>query len=691
MPGVLLWGVLDILDAVRHTYFASRSDTGVGSCCVVTVSWSDTEREQQADALSYFLADFNGRILWWADAVSLYICADYLYFFSLFHLLPPFNNTMSTTETNIDHMVDLSLRILRQLAKYSDRVLWKYPLTYNNPKPELNLSKDESKPDIWNKWKWKMEGVLCEESLLEKKNKERFISAKGIELLEKREDEQKIDMGKRWQKYVETRKQFDAPISTEQFREVVIRWNTDVRKKKDPDEIRKSRNAKRYLAELYLENAKLSTLENLTNSDSALVRTTLKDNFGWFLAGHFHPQMKRKNSLAYCFWGTDLFLKDGQLLPAFREALETLHKEKVIDFEEWKLIDIKQSGKTNKQPKPSTLDEDAESPESESSEEFDNDLKDIIDKILNYKKQVILYGPPGTGKTWAANKYLEAICQGVKEEDDYETWDKTYVRRCTFHPEYGYEHFIEGLRPKEDENEGNISFERKDGIFKELCQKAKDDLKQVTDEKNAHKYYLIIDEINRGEIPRIFGELITLIEANKRKSKYGVCLPLSGDKEDKFWVPPNVYIIATMNTADRSIALLDTALRRRFGFHEMKPNSSQSLFGDLQVDVPKGGKPIIVRTWFSELNNRLKKELTSRHDVEAILIGHSYFLPLHKLTKERFEDVIKYEILPLIQEYCYEDKNNAYKNLQDYIRNTTGISPIGQFASQNEDEGGSSK
>lgn len=321
-------------------------------------------------------------------------------------------------------------------------------------------------------------------------------------------------------------------------------------------------------------------------------------------------------------------------------------------------------------------DKEAESdanPDTASLTLYDNIDLNEIKKILDYKKQVILFGPPGTGKTFKANEYVKIEYSGKDREQ--------YVRCCTFHPEYGYEHFIEGYRPQTREND-QMSFKRKDGIFKTLCERAKEAWEQAEDKDEAAKFYLIIDEINRGDIPRIFGELITLIEKDKRNPLYAIDLPLSQSCDDieegdeKFWVPPNVYIIATMNTADRSIALLDTALRRRFGFYEMKPDSTVFEKIGLQYAVPKCGKSLPI--WFDKLNAELSKHLKSRHDAEHILIGHSFFIQLRELKDprkrdERFEQIVKYEILPLIQEYCYENKE-ALEQLEKYISDTTGVS-----------------
>ena len=193
-----------------------------------------------------------------------------------------------------------------------------------------------------------------------------------------------------------------------------------------------------------------------------------------------------------------------------------------------------------------------------------------IQSVLERKGQVILYGPPGTGKTfWAERTALELASYSLAGSpfDELSDDEKVMVaggpkslglvRMCCFHPAYGYEDFIEGYRP--ELHEGRMTFVLRDGIFKQLCRDA--------ETQPERHFYLIIDEINRGDIPRIFGELLTIIEKDKRGKS--VILPLS---RSAFRVPPNVFLIGTMNTADRSIALLDTALRRRFGFVELMPD-----------------------------------------------------------------------------------------------------------------------
>nr|WP_246215760.1 AAA family ATPase [Microvirga makkahensis] len=278
-----------------------------------------------------------------------------------------------------------------------------------------------------------------------------------------------------------------------------------------------------------------------------------------------------------------------------------------------------------------------------------------VQGILERKGQVILYGPPGTGKThWARaaaadlaslatyKKRYEALGPTDRAIIDGDDTHRGLVRLCTFHPGYGYEDFLEGYRPHSNQD-GQLVFERRSGIFKQLCADA-----AVQPEKN---FYLIIDEINRGDIPRIFGELITLLEADKRG--VSLHLPLSGER---FSVPKNVYIIGTMNTADRSIALLDTALRRRFGFVELLPQPT--LLSDAVV---AGSIPL--SPWLSAINDKIRQHVG--RDARNLQIGHAYLLhrsrPITDLT--HFSRVLLEDIIPLLEEYCYEDYSALEKIL----------------------------
>lgn len=254
----------------------------------------------------------------------------------------------------------------------------------------------------------------------------------------------------------------------------------------------------------------------------------------------------------------------------------------------------------------------------------------------------ILFGPPGTGKTYnTVNMALDIVCPlagGLKWETKSrdEARDKYQemllngrIVFITFHQSMSYEDFIEGIKPKTED--GKITYEVKDGIFKKLCEKAKDNNTQIT-----QNYVMIIDEINRGNVANIFGELISLIEDDKRlgaSEELHAELPYS---HTIFSVPKNVYIIGTMNTADRSVEALDSALRRRFTFKEMMPKSEL---------VPEENN---VRSIFKIINQRIEVLKDREHQ-----IGHSYFMGVN--SEEGLKAVIYDKIIPLLQEYFYGD------------------------------------
>ncbi|EAI8104472.1 TPA: AAA family ATPase [Campylobacter jejuni] len=413
--------------------------------------------------------------------------------------------------------------------------------------------------------------------------------------------------------------------------------------------------------------------------------------------------------------------------------------------------------------------------------EVENNVQQISSKMENKNMPLnqILYGSPGTGKTYhTIDKALEILGKNLESRDDKKAKFDEYVKKgqivfTTFHQSYGYEEFVEGIKPRIDskENSKEVEYEIKDGIFKELCKKALDNYKVslltqeefvksedlenkieifldelvdqqkfiekiqsggfkleeynekyriITDDTNANlylnleifktllenkdkiingrsikqilnnkhrrqidsyyfqlvklfkereqdykvdnnpsekpelkPYIIIIDEINRGNVSKIFGELITLIEASKRigeKEELKVTLPYSGKE---FGVPKNVYIIGTMNTADRSITSLDTALRRRFEFVEMMPDVSK-----LSMDC----EGINLQELLKAINTRIEYLL----DREKT-IGHAFFVSVENL--EDLKKVFQNKIIPLLQEYFYNDYAliNAVLNDNDMI------------------------
>ena len=350
----------------------------------------------------------------------------------------------------------------------------------------------------------------------------------------------------------------------------------------------------------------------------------------------------------------------------------------------------------------------------------------------NFGLNSILYGPPGTGKTYKAKLYAVALCEGKSTEEieqEMEINKQEVLKRykhliedkrigfITFHQSYGYEEFIEGIRPKTDNS--HITYNVEPGVFKKFCtsdhvnfdilwsnflvdiKNEKVEWKDVVGEKNvdnkerklivnnnesvivpygsgliltkenARNAYLgnevthsgkehfrpvyeyfkrcyldrprvfIIDEINRGNISKIFGELITLIEENKRggaDEEMSVKLPYSGEE---FSVPQNIYILGTMNTADRSIALMDTALRRRFAFVELMPKPEIISYKEVEgLDVVK---------MLETINKRIEVLYDREHT-----IGHAYFMG-KELNLNELENIFKNKIIPLLQEYFYED------------------------------------
>lgn len=258
--------------------------------------------------------------------------------------------------------------------------------------------------------------------------------------------------------------------------------------------------------------------------------------------------------------------------------------------------------------------------------------------LLEHKKNIILQGSPGVGKTFMAKRLAYSI---IRKKS------RNQILSIQFHQSYSYEDFIEGIRPNKDGE-----FVLSDGVFKEFVNKAKND--------RDNKYYCIIDEINRGNLSKILGELMKLIESDKRDVE-SATLPYS--KQD-FIVPNNIYIIGTMNTADRSLSMVDYALRRRFAFYHVSPAFDKVEFKNYlllnnhlsETQVNK------ICSKFSKLNSAIREDLGKGFE-----IGHSYFVDSMNDNDFdiKYDSIINYEIYPLLEEYWFDDENkiNEYKEM----------------------------
>ena len=257
---------------------------------------------------------------------------------------------------------------------------------------------------------------------------------------------------------------------------------------------------------------------------------------------------------------------------------------------------------------------------------------------IKSRKNLIVQGPPGTGKTFIARRIAWCLI-GRKDSDP--------IEMVQFHQSYAYEDFVQGYRPTD-----HGGFDLKDGVFHGFCERAR--------ANPDTRHVFIIDEINRGNLSRIFGELLMLIEADKRSEDYAVALTYS---DGRFHVPENVFILGMMNTADRSLALVDYALRRRFAFETLEPAYGKSEFEEYLKQ--RGADPHLV----ARISERMAKlNETIRDDRElgrGFQIGHSYFVPGKgdEPSEAWYQDIVDTQIAPLLREYWFDSPDDVEKEV----------------------------
>lgn len=269
-----------------------------------------------------------------------------------------------------------------------------------------------------------------------------------------------------------------------------------------------------------------------------------------------------------------------------------------------------------------------------------DDVQEVI-RLLQTRQQIVFYGPPGTGKTYLAGKIARFLA-GEEHRD--------HVKTVQFHPSYAYEDFFEGYRPAKSDGD-NVGFSLEPGPLRRIAAEAS------LDGNRDKPYFLIIDEMNRGNLAKIFGELYFLLEYRDQG------INLQYNPQQTFVLPPNLFIIGTMNTSDRSIAMVDAAIRRRFAFVELHPQEGM-ISGMLERFLETTGQPSLRAELLNALNSEI--EATNRD----LMIGPSYFMKAHAETDQGLAEIWKYELLPLLEEQYFGRMS------RDKVREKFGLAAI---------------
>jgi 5-methylcytosine-specific restriction protein B len=265
---------------------------------------------------------------------------------------------------------------------------------------------------------------------------------------------------------------------------------------------------------------------------------------------------------------------------------------------------------------------------------------DALVRLFHDKKNLIIQGAPGVGKTFLAKRLAYGILGKM---------DDARLQSVQFHQSYSYEDFVQGFRPSLGES-GALAFVLRDGTFYEFCRRA---------QKSAEPHVFVIDEINRANVSRVFGELMVLLEADKRGDKHAMRLAYQQADDPRFYVPENVYVLGLMNVADRSLAVVDYALRRRFAFYELTPQFASARFREWVIahGMPEG-IAARVTAGLQALNDQIAKDPQLGPHFR---VGHSYFCPGdgESCDNDWYERVVTTQIGPLLQEYWYDEPSKA--------------------------------